>query len=517
MTSPLLHVLVPGRHHLITAFQVQRLREILRGEARDEAGNAVEMTNGAAVVWAVTSATHHGTRRNPVPANRREAMIEATSDAAGLTSLVAPVPDVPHSPRFASTVVRSASLTLGLYLTPATTVVACSTPEVAALFRELGYRIVPMEDGFDPQPELPWRVLELAVADGAGWRDLVDPAALRYLERYRLLDLIRATHADPTVSADGDLTQTRDYAVYAAAFDEGSDRKWEQVEPFIVPGRIVDLGCAAGGLLARASRDPRLFDSDLFGVDVSRALIAEAEHRRDQGAFANPNVFFAQRNLPHAPVFDDRSVHTTITVALTHEISSYGNGVDDLRLLAQRIFQQTAPGGVWINSDVLGPAGGERLVNLVLEGDDPGEATDFTAWSSDRIVDHLAALTPSQTLTQFAADFPRLSGARCQVEWIRPGVAQMPLRDAMEFLTTRDYRRNWLSECHERFTTMEWSTWRDLLTSVGFELDPVSGPWRNDWLVENRFAVGAGLCDPETWESLAWPDTHILTVARRPI
>ena len=101
-----------------------RLREILAGEARDEAGVAVEMARDAQVIWAITSATHHGTRRNPVPANRREAMIEATSDAAGLTSLVAPIADVPHSPRFASTVLRSASLTLGLDLTPATTVVA---------------------------------------------------------------------------------------------------------------------------------------------------------------------------------------------------------------------------------------------------------------------------------------------------------------------------------------------------------------------------------------------------------
>lgn len=517
MTAPFLHVLVPGRHHVITAFQVQRLREILAGEARDEAGVAVEMARDAQVIWAITSATHHGTRRNPVPANRREAMIEATSDAAGLTSLVAPIADVPHSPRFASTVLRSASLTLGLDLTPATTVVACSTPEVVALYREQGFRIVEMEDSRDPHPALPWHVLELAVADAPGWRALVDPAALRYLERYRLLDLIRATQADPTVSADGDLTETRDYAVYSQAFDEGSDRKWDQVAPFIVPGRIVDLGCAAGGLLARASRDDRLFDSDLFGVDVSRALIAEAEHRRDQGAFANPNVFFAQRNLLHAPVFDDRSVHTTITVALTHEISSYGNGVADLRLLAQRIFEQTAPGGVWINSDVLGPADGEQLVDLVLDGEDPGIAVDLTEWSADQIVPYLAGLTPSQTLTQFAADFTALSGGRCQIEWVKPGVARMPLRDAMEFLTTRDYRRNWLSECHERFTTMEWTDWQELLISVGFELDPASGPWRNDWLVANRFSVGAELREVASGEQIDWPDTHVLTVARRPL
>lgn len=509
-------VLLPGRHHLVTSFQVRRLREILDGGALDESGVAVEMAPDAAIVWALTSATHHGTRRNPVPANRREAMIEAASDAAGLRSLVAPVPDVRRSARFATTVLRSASLTLGVELDPATTVVACSTPEVAALYRELGYRIVAVEDSRDPEPARPWNVLELAVADSSGWRDLVDPAALAYLERYRLIDLIRTVHTDPTVSADGDLTETRDYAVYSRAFDEGSDRKWEQVAPYVVPGRIVDLGCAAGGLLARASRDPRLHDSDLFGVDVSRALIAEAEHRRDQGAHGNPNVFFAQRNLLTAPVFPDRSVHTTITIALTHEISSYGDGRADLELLARRIYDQTAPGGVWINSDVLGPAGGERLVDLALDGADPGVAVDMSGWDSDRVEAHLGALTPAQTLTQFARDFPALSGARCELTWVAPGVARMPLRDAMEFLTTRDYRRNWLSECHERFTTMEWSDWVELLEGVGFEIDPASGPWRNDWLVANRFTVGAALRDPDGGPAPEWPDTHVLAIARRP-
>ena len=64
-------VLLPGRHHLVTRFQVRRLREILFGGARDETGRPVLVADDARVVWAVTSATHHGTRRNPLPANRR--------------------------------------------------------------------------------------------------------------------------------------------------------------------------------------------------------------------------------------------------------------------------------------------------------------------------------------------------------------------------------------------------------------------------------------------------------------
>ena len=63
---------------------------------------------------------------------------------------------------------------------------------------------------------------------------------------------------------------------------------------------------------------------------------------------------------------------------------------------------------------------------------------------------------------------------------------------------------------------MEWTDWQELLISVGFELDPASGPWRNDWLVANRFSVGAELREVASGEQIDWPDTHVLTVARRP-
>ena len=507
---------VPGRHHLVTAFQAAYLADLLAGSVDDADGRRVECAPDACVVWALTSATHSGTRRNPVPAHRREAMIEAVTTQAGLPSLVVPVPDVPPSPRFAHTVLATAELVLGAPLTPAETVVACSTPEVAAMYAREGFRIATAEEGAPGDPDRPWVVLERMVAADPTWRDLAHPAAVAFYERYRLDEHVRLVHTDPTVQDDGDLTGTRDYATYTAAFDDASDRKWAQVAPHVRPGRVVDLGCAAGGLLERAARDPRLAESDLYGVDVSRHLVAEAEHRRAQGVFANPNVFFAQRNLLLGPVFPERSVDTTTTVALTHEISSYGRGRADLELLAQRIFQHTRPGGVWINSDVLGPADPDRVVDLVLDGE-PAPARDLSGLARADAAAHVASLSPAARFEQFAHDFPRLSGADVTFEWAAPGLVRTSLRTAMEYLYTRDYTDSWLSECHERFCDMTGDDWRALLESVGFELEPGCGPWRNEWLVENRLSVGAVLRDPVTGERVDWPDTHVLTVARRPL
>lgn len=509
------HVLFPGRHHLVTRFQVEYLRALLAGSLCDDTGAPIRCTSDARVVWAVTSASHSGTRRNPIPAHRREALIERVTAAAGMEPLVVPVADVPPSERFAGTVLGSVEVSLGLRLTPERAVVACSTPPVADLYRRLGFRIAPVEQDHPETPARPWDVLEAAVRDDGAWRGLVHPAALAFYDRYDLVAAVRTAHLDPTVSAEGDLTLTRDYRSYTAAFDDAADRKWEQVGPHVRPGRVVDLGCAAGGLLERAARDPRLAESDLYGVDVSRHLIAEAQHRRAQGVFANPNVFFAQRNLLTAPVFPDASVSTTITVALTHEISSYGDGPGDLELLAGRIFAHTAPGGVWINSDVLGPADGDRLVHLHLDGDHRGtSAVDLT--DGRDAAAHLTRLTPAGRLVQFAQDFPALSGAGYQVRWVDVGVAELTLRAAMEFLYTRDYLSSWLSECHERFCDLSWPDWHDLLVGAGFTPAPASGPWRNEWLVENRLSVGARLVDPASGAPVPWPDTHVLSVARRP-
>ena len=85
----------------------------------------------------------------------------------------------------------------------------------------------------------------------------------------------------------------------------------------------------------------------------------------------------------------------------------------------------------------------------------------------------------------------------------------------MEFLYTRDYADNWLSECHERFCDMTWADWVDLVTSVGFEVAPGSGPWRNDWLVQNRLSQGVTLTGADGQPG--WPNTHLLLVARKPL
>jgi SAM-dependent methyltransferase len=496
------YVLFPGRHHLLTRFQAEYLRKV--------AGD------GATVVWAVTSANHENTRRNPVPYDRREAAIERFSLAEGLRSLVVPVFDTAHTDRFAEVTLKNVEATVGIRLTPGDTLVACSTPEVAALYARLGFRIGGVEADHDPAPARPWDVLLRLAAGDARWRTLAHPATLDVYDRYRLGDLVRTVVNDPVVGDEGGLTTTRDYHTYAEAFEASAARKWEMVRDHVRPGRIVDVGCGAGAVLELADREPALRESDLIGVEVARPLYEECVHRKAQGAFTNPNVFFYRRNVLGGAVFPSRSIDTTLTFALTHEIWSYGDRMASLRRFAEAIYAHTVPGGVWINSDVCGPDGRDRTVALRLstsDGDNPpSPRRDLAVASREEVAAYVGSLSTRARLDQLAADyrFPLPFAVRAD------GAVELSLADAMDFLTRKDYVDNWLSECHEQFCGLEYADWKGLLADAGFEVDPVSRAWRNDWIVTHRLEPVAELSTPDG-AVLSWPATHVLLVARRPL
>ncbi|CAN5671941.1 hypothetical protein BH11ACT8_BH11ACT8_08970 [soil metagenome] len=212
------HVLLPGRHHCVTRFQAEYLRSLLAGEATDSTGAPVRMSPGAAIIWAVTSASHVHTRRNPISGARRLGLIERFAAVEGIPSLVVTVPDVPPHPRFSSLVVTTAATDLDLPLGPDNTVVACSTARVSAEYAALGYTIAPAEASYEPMATCPWDIVELCAAGDPAWAELAHPETVAYWQRYGCDETIRELFADPVVSEEGDLTETRDYGTYAASF-----------------------------------------------------------------------------------------------------------------------------------------------------------------------------------------------------------------------------------------------------------------------------------------------------------
>ncbi|MEV6411740.1 class I SAM-dependent methyltransferase [Kribbella sp. NPDC051718] len=492
------YLLFPGRHHVLTRYQAEFLRRY-----------------DATIVWAVTSANHHTTKRNPVPFDRREAAIERLSVAVGIRSLVIGVVDTPPTDDFADVTIKAveAGTDDEVQLDPTNTVVACSTAEVAKLYEHLGYQVIGVEPEDQPRP---WDVLLMIAAGNDDWRKLAHPATVDVFDRYRLDAQIQRCVNDPVVGDDGGLTTTRDYKTYADAFETAADRKWQQIKDFVRPGRILDIGCATGATLQLIDGDPRFHESDLIGVEVARHLYAECVHKKEQGLFHNPNVYFYQRNMLGSAVFPARSIDTTLTLALTHEIWSYADGSRPatVQRFADALYAHTAPGGVWVNSDVCGPGEPERSVVLALDdsdGSNPGQPAELEALLDPAA--YISGLSTRARFFQFAQDFRR--NASVPFEYVeRDGKLVLRLADAMDFLTRKDYVDNWLSETHEQFCGLNFAGWSAVAKQAGFTIDPASKAWRNDWVIDNRIAPVASL-STVTGEAVDWPDTHQLLIARR--
>jgi hypothetical protein len=139
-TLPAMRLLLPGRHHLLTNHQLEALTLATQG---DPAGLGLPAAIDA-IVWAITSANHANTRRNPLPGHRREAAIEEFASLLDVPSLVYHIDDIGTSDRFADYILKKIEVDSRgqLRLTPQGTVVATAVAEVAGQFARLGFRLL---------------------------------------------------------------------------------------------------------------------------------------------------------------------------------------------------------------------------------------------------------------------------------------------------------------------------------------------------------------------------------------
>ena len=203
------------------------------------------------------------------------------------------------------------------------------------MFENLGFKVLPMELANKETGELkartPWEELmnivqlmneekirheEDSVLEG------VSKATRQLYQKYKLAENIQRTMNDNLLGDEGDITETREYNSYVRAFDEGGERKHKLIEQDILAGKIVDIGCCTGAVIKEMTNNPKLVESDFYGIEVANTLYNECLKRKEEKYFNNDNVFFYKRNIAQAPIFEENSVQTFTTFSLTHEIQS---------------------------------------------------------------------------------------------------------------------------------------------------------------------------------------------------
>lgn len=529
------YVLIPGRHHVLSNFMHDYFAAMASArEALTLDGETVRLSEDAQFIWAVTSANHENTRRNPLPGYRREATLERFCADMDIPSQTVHVKNVGATTRFADYLIKSVEVESRgrVLLNPKNCLVATSTPSVIALFESLGYKILPIE--LEDRATETYRALRawdlvLAIARaGTAWREdavygrEVHRASKDILERYGLGDQIVEIHQDPLVGDEGDITETRDYEAYRAAFDQGAERKYRLLAPYVEPGRILDIGCATGSLIKQLDDDERFDESDFYGVEVAKPLYDYCQQRLHNGDFRNQNTFFYQRNIMRGKLFPDSTVNTSISISLTHEIDSY-LGRNSLMRFIQQIYDHTVPGGVYLNLDVTGPEEPHKPVLLWLNHEDgiDDDGREFTPEQQKDYADYLGGLSTLGRFRRFVRDFRAREGdGITDVQYVETKTkhyARLRHADAVEFMVTKDYLDSWYSEMHERFCYFTPSEWRRQLEAVGFSVDPASGSFQNEWINQHRFEGKVRLYEERGDEriELPWPDTSVLMIARK--
>jgi len=488
------YLLLPGRQIVNTQYQERYIGSILGIDV----GALPEMMGDAPrgpitdIVFGITSSNKSNSRYNPLPLEVRSILVyefcRRLRERHEFAFHIVGVPHYPPTPHFLEIVLKEiAEQTQDrLTLTPHNTVLFTSTPPIINTARSLGFAVLPGEYDAaanaytDPTPNVVVRELgemdrpleDLALSESA--RDVfrIFPEAVRQ---------IRTLFNDPILTDQGDLTETRNYQTYARAMSDVIDLKYDEVKDFLLPGKIVDEGCADGVLIERIAVD--FPDSDMIGIDLSAEMLARANEAKREGRYGGAFVFFKQQNLM-SPVPDTqaKSVDTIICNSTLHELWSYGNGDETLRIYLRNKRKQLKPGGRLVVRDVVGPEHGDTPVYLECITSDGIVKDD--PWTDD-----VTTLSTQSLFYRFLRDFRNgryetLSG---RIDRDGKTLFKLPLRLAMEFITKMSYTDNWASESHEEFCFWAFSDWERELADAGFTLLPGSRAYVNQWRVENRF------------------------------
>jgi len=523
-----MYLLIPGRHHLITQFQFDYLKKLC-SESNHQDVNGKQLTIERpvkAIIFAITSANHSNTRRNPLPFYLRAIAIEAMGRELTVPVYIFGINDVGNIPNFANYTIKCIQHeSEGLFhFDPGNTLVICSTP-VLELYEQLGFSILPAELAnrklWSHNTPMPWGIVEkIATEDDLHnklTKTLIHESSLSVWNKYKLDKKVQMLFRDEMVGNDGDLTETRDYNIYVRQMDDIAELKFKETIQYVQPGRIGDIGCAVGSWIKLACKENRLRESDFYGIEISRPLYDICRQRKENKEFDNQFVFFSQKNAVTGLVFEKNSMNTIHTSSLTHEIESYGSRKHLLQFINNR-YDELAPGGVWINRDVVAPFEKENEVLMWLNKDDGNSEDPFLEFDNAiQLADHLHGLSTYSRFLRFAKDFRSEEGFQLPYSVIEKGAQtyiQLNLKNAAEFLSRKDYCDNWKSEMHETFCFWDFDEWKHELQKIGFRIHPSSVAYTNKWIVNNRWNGKVTLYDLNL-KPLDYPATTMLLIGMK--
>ncbi len=454
---------------MLTKFQYNYLSSIInqgfKGEKIDR------------IIFAVTSADHANTRRNPIPLYLRVLAIEKFSRGLPCEIKIYPIPDVKQTNKFAEYILHQIEYQGREKLTPKNSILTCSTPLVIDSFRKLKFsnlsvELLEAEKGKYSNLR-PYEVVELLVKAEKNWRidskwkEFASQATQDVYLEYNLGDLIIDLFKDSLLNEDAEITDTRNYNSYARGMDQNVEFKFRDIKPFVNEGKIVDAGCGTGALVFLLAKN--FPESDIIGIEATRKFYEWCKLQE----YPNPFVYFYRRNVLDQ-IFKENTINTIIYSSVLHEIYSYINK-EALRKVLKNTYKQLAPEGRIIIRDVVGPENGNDIVYLELnekDGKFKGEIKEISTYAK---------------FQKFIKDFiPRKIKFK-EKKVNNKKLIETTLQDAYEFISKMNYTDNWDSEMHEEFGFWSFSNWKKQLKKIGFEVVEGSRSFKSQYIIEKMY------------------------------
>ncbi len=553
----MIYLLFPGRHLLNTKFQEDYLWGVLRLPIEKlnliKNGRLAPDDKIGSIVFAVTSSNQSNSRYNPIAFHHRiinlDRFAKQYKDNLGVNYKIFGIPRFPHTSKFAEYVLKEIAEVSesDLKLTPENTIVLCSTKSLIDQYTGLGFSILPAE--FDPEEgtikaDTPIDIIKQIVERGEYFdqdKNLADKLAktsMQFLSDFPdVVKKILRLWRDPLMTDSGSLTEERNYSTYAYGMNHESliNLKYQDIVGAVKEGKIADEGCADGALMIKLAKD--FPDSDIIGIEITTEFTARCEERLRAGEFGGSFVYFHQRNLLEK-IFEDNSIDTTICNSTTHELWSYADKGKSLTEYLSMKYDQTSKNGRIVIRDVVGPEDKESMVYMELnDSDGNNENIFYHPEKKEDLQQHLSGLSTYARFLRFAEDYlsgMRQTGKRSDDSKIKfeeivisgKKYINLRLKDAVEFITKKDYTDNWNSELNEEFAFWSFSEWKENLVKVGFriienpnEADKSSREYTNEWIVDNRWRgkVKFFKMNNNILEEMDYPPTNMVLIGEKPI
>lgn len=243
-----------------------------------------------------------------------------------------------------------------------------------------------------------------------------------------------------------ELAAGRFFEAYGASLDAALEAKVRDIEPWLLPGLVVDRGCGTGAFLRYlAARDRKV-----VGIELSSELT------RQHAGMIQANVM--------DPVFADGFVENIVLSSVMHEVYSYnGYSLAPVEKCLATCARELRPGGRIIIRDIWSPEPGPPIHGLEMEP---------AVWA---------------LFQDFRGSFPGQIDCDGMTKGKRR--ARLSTQTAVEFLSKKDYDKHWELELKEVYCQVPLSAYGEMARRLELEVLH-SEPVRNDWIVQNRWKKG---------------------------